>query len=537
MKNFLLVITLLISTSLKLSAQWSTDPNNNLIVGYGLDPHICSDSAGGCYITYDYHSTAYPRWLALERLDKYGYKSWGINKRILGESPEQSGAEIIEDGVGGVIVSFIDRYENLPYWTQRVRLQKVDSNGNFLWGPTGVKVTLDEINQGSQKIVNDGEGGAVVIWVNTQAQYKVNRISSDGHRMWGDSGIVAGINGWYDPALLARTTDKKYVVSAERNTIKYFDENGNLFYNDSLDFWLFSIISDGVGGIVLSGKVWNGMIPKLVAQRKDSLGSNLWQGSYVEIADSLDIGASLNVLANINYYHYGWLGRKNGVTEILQIQSLRNDGTKLFNVGSISLSDSATSITSIPIISSLEGSNIYAWIYWDSPQTYNANYARRIDTTGSDIWKKSPVLLNEPSLGYFSMTTDCFGGAIGVGYLNSDFAIRVLKVSINGNLGEIITSTANNTDDILIGDSFLYQNHPNPFNYSTIIKYQIDDNCSIKISIYDILGREVKTLVNEQQHPGSYTIKWDALNVSSGVYFYQLKTKDYINTKKMILLK
>lgn len=83
----------------------------------------------------------------------------------------------------------------------------------------------------------------------------------------------------------------------------------------------------------------------------------------------------------------------------------------------------------------------------------------------------------------------------------------------------------------------LHQNYPNPFNPVTTIKYDIIKVQDVKVTIYDILGREVKTLVNDQQHPGSYTIKWDASNVSSGVYFYQLKTKDYINTKKMILLK
>ena len=197
MKKIILVLPFLIACSNNIFPQWSTDPSNNLIVGYGLDPHICSDSAGGCYVTYDYNSTSYPRWLALERLDKYGYKPWGINKRILGELPEQSGAEIIEDGEGGVIVSYEDYELNWPNYTSRIRVQKVDSNGNFLWGTTGVKVTLDEINQGSQKIVSDSEGGAVVVWVNSLAEYKVNRISSDGQRMWGDSGIVAGINGWY----------------------------------------------------------------------------------------------------------------------------------------------------------------------------------------------------------------------------------------------------------------------------------------------------------------------------------------------------
>ncbi len=58
MKNNYLLLIIVLATSLQ--AQWSTDPNNNLIVGYGLDPHICSDSAGGCYITYDYDNIYLP---------------------------------------------------------------------------------------------------------------------------------------------------------------------------------------------------------------------------------------------------------------------------------------------------------------------------------------------------------------------------------------------------------------------------------------------------------------------------------------------
>jgi len=85
MKKNRLILPLLIACSINLFSQWSTDPNNNLIVGYGLDPHICSDSAGGCYITYDYDNIYYPRKLALERLNKYGYKPWGTLKQILGE--------------------------------------------------------------------------------------------------------------------------------------------------------------------------------------------------------------------------------------------------------------------------------------------------------------------------------------------------------------------------------------------------------------------------------------------------------------------
>ncbi len=83
----------------------------------------------------------------------------------------------------------------------------------------------------------------------------------------------------------------------------------------------------------------------------------------------------------------------------------------------------------------------------------------------------------------------------------------------------------------------LYQNYPNPFNPVTTIKYDIVKAQNVKVTVYDILGREITTLVNTQQQPGTYAITWDASSVASGIYFYQLKTKDYVDTKKMILLK
>jgi hypothetical protein len=535
MRKFIFTIFILIAISFNLIPQWSTDPNNNLIVGYGLDPHICSDSAGGCYITYDYENIYYPRKLALERLDKYGYKPWGTLKQILGETPEQSGAEIIEDGEGGVIVCYIDRYENLPYWTQRVKVQKVDSNGNFLWGQTGVRVTLDELNHGLQQLVTDGSGGCVITWKTTNGIFYVNRISSNSERLWSDSGILLGISNYSgtEPKIIRASDGNYYVETGEY--IYRIRDNGEIVRKDSVT--LGYIVPDPEGGIVLSGRVWSGMIPKLVAQRKDSIGNNLWPEPYVEIADSLDIGTSLNIIANNDYYNYGWLGKKNGVAEILQIQSLRIDGTKLFIGGTISLSDAPTSITSIPIIPSSDGSNIYAWTHWDSPQTYNANYARRIDSSGSDIWKKILVLLNEPSLGYLSMTNDCAGGAIGVGYLNNDFAIRVLKVSVYGNLGEVITGSENYYEGISIEQSLLYQNYPNPFNSTTNIKYQVNREGRIRIALYNVLGEELKILSDEYKTIGTYSLIFNSIELPSGVYLYALQTGSEVIFKKLTILK
>lgn len=84
----------------------------------------------------------------------------------------------------------------------------------------------------------------------------------------------------------------------------------------------------------------------------------------------------------------------------------------------------------------------------------------------------------------------------------------------------------------------LEQNYPNPFNPATNIKYTIPNTGLVKLSIYDILGREVKTLVNEIKNAGTYSVEFNASNYASGVYFYRLKVGDeYSDSKKMLLIK
>jgi hypothetical protein len=99
----------------------------------------------------------------------------------------------------------------------------------------------------------------------------------------------------------------------------------------------------------------------------------------------------------------------------------------------------------------------------------------------------------------------------------------------------------------LLKEFWLYQNYPNPYNPVTKIKYQIPELCFVTLKVYDILGREVTTLVNEEKPIGSYDVEFsaiggsasggDAYNLSSGIYFYRLQAGDFFQTKKMILLK
>lgn len=89
-----------------------------------------------------------------------------------------------------------------------------------------------------------------------------------------------------------------------------------------------------------------------------------------------------------------------------------------------------------------------------------------------------------------------------------------------------------------IPDNFyLSQNYPNPFNPSTKIEYSVPQNGFVSISVYNLLGQKISSLVNEYQQKGNYNIIFNAKDIPSGTYFYMIKTKDFTQTKKMVLLK
>ena len=83
----------------------------------------------------------------------------------------------------------------------------------------------------------------------------------------------------------------------------------------------------------------------------------------------------------------------------------------------------------------------------------------------------------------------------------------------------------------------LGQNYPNPFNPTTEIEYQIAGAGPVTLRVYDLLGREVKTLVNERQSPGTHSVTFDANKLPSGVYFYRLESGTNSQVKKLVLLK
>ncbi len=83
----------------------------------------------------------------------------------------------------------------------------------------------------------------------------------------------------------------------------------------------------------------------------------------------------------------------------------------------------------------------------------------------------------------------------------------------------------------------LYQNYPNPFNPSTTVKYDLPKASFVTLCIYDVLGRNISTIVNEEKPAGAYQVNVYLPNLPSGVYFYRIQAHDYVKTKKLVLLR
>ena len=146
--------------------------------------------------------------------------------------------------------------------------------------------------------------------------------------------------------------------------------------------------------------------------------------------------------------------------------------------------------------------------------------------------------------GSTDITLTLDASAISTGNYNADIYIMsndpdegtvIIPLSLSVGLGS--------HDEALLPKEFaLHQNYPNPFNPRTSVRYDLPDNENVTIIIYDMLGRQVKQLVDSYQEAGFKSIIWNATNdfgkpAAAGVYLYKIQAGDFIQTKKMVLLK
>lgn len=116
------------------------------------------------------------------------------------------------------------------------------------------------------------------------------------------------------------------------------------------------------------------------------------------------------------------------------------------------------------------------------------------------------------------------------------YAVELIN-SCGENFSDLPTSIKDNNSDFIVNKYELLDNYPNPFNPVTTIKYGLTDRTNVRIDVFDVLGRKITTLVNEQKEAGYHTVQFEGSNLASGMYIYKLTAGSFTSTKKMMMLR
>jgi len=178
------------------------------------------------------------------------------------------------------------------------------------------------------------------------------------------------------------------------------------------------------------------------------------------------------------------------------------------------------------------------WSSYSTGSSSQLNYINFIDentgfTVGNGIYKTTNGGINWFRPFYFSSSGFLWNISIlssNIIYMFGDYG-SILKTTNGGSI------FIHKIESKISNYYYLFQNYPNPFNPTTNIRYQIVKNSFVTLKIFDILGKEVATLVNGNQNAGTYEVNWNADNYSSGMYFYKIKSDDFSDVKKLVLIK
>jgi len=166
------------------------------------------------------------------------------------------------------------------------------------------------------------------------------------------------------------------------------------------------------------------------------------------------------------------------------------------------------------------------------------------DITGIHQYHMIPFISKSVDGGYNWYTPIEFDSLLDYLVIGSDLLDEEIWYVCGGRLSNsIVLKTTNGgiasveNEEEIPTNFLLSQNFPNPFNPITTIKYQIPEISFVTLKVYDVLGSEVVTLVNEEKNIGSYEVEFNGISLPSGIYFYRLQAGSFVETKKMVLMK
>lgn len=575
---------LVIAITLSANAQWSSDPtvNNpvNTITGPQWDPEIISDgAANGSIAVWDDLRSGTESDIYVQRLDAEGVVQWNANGVVIcNATNDQILPQIVSDGVGGAIITWSDFRSGGDIYAQRV-----NGNGAVQWTTNGMVICNAPGNQSNPAIVSDFAGGAIITWQDlrngTDNDIYAQQINASGIVQWAANGISIcnlpghqlepqsvsdGLGGsiitWEDERNGNNNSDI-YAQRIDTSGVVQWTTNGVLLCNATDNQFIPKISIDGAGGAIITwtdlrngSQNWD-----IYAQLINKSGVVQWTTNGVIICNE----PNSQLVPKITTDGAGgaiisWQDLRNTIDDDIYMQRVDASGIVQWTENGIVISSAAGSQGNIRIVPDGNDGTILVWsdLIVIGPLTTKGNaatgnvdgniYAQRVNNNGVILWKVNGVEVCSAAGNQFSPAIKLNPLLDGVTIVWSDDRnqsttsadIYAQKVNTDGSLGNITS-----VDEVNLPTEFhLEQNYPNPFNPTTKIKYIISSVgtllvTSVQLKVYDVLGKEVATLVDNEKHAGNYEVNFDAAGLASGVYFYKLQAGGFIETKKMILLR
>jgi hypothetical protein len=568
---------LLIFSTKSIYAQWSSNTSVNLqicdVAGEQALTKVAACPDGGCYISwFDHRGSSYAVYL--QKLNYLGVKQFTTDGLLVSNNPQNSSLvdyDLICDDSNNAVIAFTDIRNSgqiNPF------AYKISPTGTMLWGSNGVTLS-DSINsyQPNPKIIKTSDGNFVFVWRigSGPIKFAMQKLNPAGVKQW-DSGhpilFSSGTAENYDwPS--AVTTDNGSVILywcgytgsflSPQNYKLYtqkISSAGTRVWNSTQDtvyslgrvsgFYTPLVFPDKTNGAVF---VWQDdrystNETNSYVQRITSAGTFLFPANGSAVAGTsgrLRFAPEAAVVSSSQETYVFWQ-EKNTLQSMIGVygQKFSSAGTRLWNDAGVAFkpldANSFSSLTAYTRDTSV-------FVYYLELLTGSSNGLVKAFLTGPNSaigWGGSII-----TPGSLTSEKIRMNGALspnGMSMLSwqdnrNDGGIYAQNINLDGTFGNPIG--INPVSSNLPDKYSLFQNYPNPFNPSTKIKFSIPafNQGAVRLIVYDVLGREISTLVNQNMKPGEYEVNWNSSNIPSGVYFYRLVTRDFTSTKKMMLIK
>ncbi|HEX9015997.1 MAG TPA: T9SS type A sorting domain-containing protein, partial [Chloroflexota bacterium] len=503
-------------------------------------PAVVPDGKGGAVIVWDDGRPSGRRSdIYAQRLSAAGQNQWAVGGvPVLGAVVANFvPPSIVANQGSGTFVSWTDGRDLSN--ALNIYAQYIDSAGVTRWDTNGVGICTFMANQQEPVIASDRAGGAIITWTDARTAPNTGvyaqRVNGSGAAQWTKDGIVVNdtTNDQKTPAIVTDKTGSAIITWLDKRSTGTFD---------------------------------------IYAQRMDLSGKRRWSSAGVPLVTNLgDMSGVVLVSDSLGGAIAAWTDSRNPDLNIYA-QRIDSSGKVLWLVNGLPISTAPRSQQGPAIAMTQHGMAVIAWT--DGRGTDDDIYAQNVDLTGAR--GAAPALLsplNGAAVAADSARLVWSRGVPTATKYRLDLSIDSLFVF--GSSDSTLTDTAKTVRGLLKGNTYwwrvrafdgswgpfslarkfltsttsvelppgtptsfsLGQNYPNPFNPATMIRYGLPHASHVTLVVYDALGRRVAELVNGTIEAGYHEVKFDGRNLASGVYFYKLEAADFVQVRKLMIIR